>query len=202
MFSTIPSTGSSAKVGPELGRELAAGVLGDRHRRERDRRQEARRCRPPRAPPPGPARDRCAFGVARLLRHVRDRLDPGVGDHPDRDPEREVAPARRRCRARPGRPAGRGRRRAPARSRRAPTWVSRSATASTRLSRADSSVPLTLSGASSATRPMPKKHVAGPVAERLPEDRQVVGHEEGRDRDGDDVGEHLRPGRRGRRRTR
>ena len=34
---------------------------------------------------------------------------------------------------------------------------------------------------------------AGPVAERLPEDGQVVRDEEGRDRRGDDVGEHLRP---------
>ena len=33
--------------------------------------------------------------VARLLRHVRDRLDPRVGDHPDRDRDQEVAPARR-----------------------------------------------------------------------------------------------------------
>ena len=34
----------------------------------------------------------------------------------------------------------------------------------------------------------------GAVAERLPEDGQVVGHEEGRDRDRDDVVEHLPPG--------
>ena len=41
-------------------------------------------------------------------------------------------------------------------------WVSRSAIASTRLSRADSSVPLTLSRASSATSPTPKMTSPGP----------------------------------------
>ena len=36
--------------------------------------------------------------------------------------------------------------------------------------------------------------VPGVLAERSPEDREVVGHEEGRDRDRGDVDEHLRPG--------
>ena len=35
--------------------------------------------------------------LLRLLGHVRDRLDPGVGDHADRDPEGEVPPGRRRA---------------------------------------------------------------------------------------------------------
>ena len=70
--------------------------------------------------------------VLGLLGHVRDRLDPGVGDHADRDREEEVLPRRRdarggRCRSASGarstrnsadqRPAapGSGSRRPPAR---------------------------------------------------------------------------------------
>ena len=40
----------------------------------------------------------------------------------------------------------------------------------------------------------PDEDVARAVAERLPEDGQVMRHEEGRDRDRDDVVEHLPPG--------
>ena len=87
------------------------------------------------------------FGDARLLRHVRDRLDPRVGDHPDRDPEQEVAPRRRGAEVHLVDEQLRVEDEEQADRRRAPTCVSRSAIASTRLSRADSSVPLTLSAA-------------------------------------------------------
>ncbi len=79
--------------GPELGRVVAVGLARHRHRRERDRRQQRVEADHGRDHHPGAAGDR-ARGVARLLGHVRDRLDPGVRDHPDRDAEREVAPAR------------------------------------------------------------------------------------------------------------
>ena len=81
------------ELAAEGGRVVAGGVLGDRHRRERDHRDEEVEAEHRGDGDPDAARDRFRR-VDRLLGHVRDRLDPGVGDHPDRDPEREVAPGR------------------------------------------------------------------------------------------------------------
>ena len=74
------------------------------------------------------------------------------------------------------------------------TWVARSATARIRFSFADSSVPRMLISAEGDDQHRAADDVAGAVAEPGPEDGQVVGHEEGRDRDRDRVVEHLPPG--------
>ena len=74
------------------------------------------------------------------------------------------------------------------------TCVAKSTTASVIESFAASWTPTMLS----ATRTHDHDHAAHDVprvrAQRLPEDREVVGDEERRDGDGDDVDEHLRPG--------
>jgi hypothetical protein len=54
--------------------------------------------------------------------------------------------------------------------------------------------PLDVEGGESGDQDDPADHVARPLAQRLPEDGQVVRHEEGRDRDRDDVVQHLPPG--------
>ena len=73
------------------------------------------------------------------------------------------------------------------------TCVKKSARARKMFSPADSLTPTTLIAARTMTTPTPKMMSAGRLAERLPEDPEVVGHEEGRDRDRDDVGQHLAP---------
>ena len=89
----MPRIGSLANFGAERGRVVAGGVLDDRHRRERDDRDQQVEAEHGDHGEADAARDR-PRRVAGLLGHVRDRLDPGVGDHPDRDAEREVAPGR------------------------------------------------------------------------------------------------------------
>ena len=80
-------------VDPE--QRLAVGSdATHRQRRQRDRRQQ-RVDREHRDHHPV---DRLGHGPARvlgLLGHVRDRLDPGVGEHAQRDRDEEVAPRRR-----------------------------------------------------------------------------------------------------------
>ena len=81
-------------------------------------------------------RDRVRL-VLGLLGHVRDRLDPRVGEHADRDREDEVAPRRRHAELRRCRPASR------ARTSTAPittssSWVRKSTTASVTLIPVDS----------------------------------------------------------------
>ena len=63
-----------------------------------------------------------------------------------------------------------------------------------RFSFADSSVPRMLISGEGDDQHRAADDVAGAVAEPGPEDGQVVGHEEGRDRDRDRVVEHLPPG--------
>ena len=76
----------------------------------------------------------CATRVLGLLGHVRDRLDPGVGDHAHRDRDEEVLPGRA------PRPGGRcgpaSRARTPARrpTSTSSSWVQKSMTASTMFS--------------------------------------------------------------------
>ena len=145
--------------GPELGRVVAGGVLGHRHRRERDGGQERVQAehgqdRRADAARDGPRR------VPRLLGHVRDRLDPRVGDHPDRDPEREVAPASAQRRGRPASTSRSGSNTSARPMTTSTAWVSRSAIASTKFRRADSSVPLMLSSGEQRHQPDAEEHVA------------------------------------------
>ena len=149
--------------GPELGRVVAGGVLGDRHRRERDDRQQQRRA-PSTASDrePDPARDR-PRGVA---------APPRPCSRSSRSRCRRSSRPRSRARSRPRsapRPRWtlltsdvRARARARCRSRPGRSGCTRSAIASTRLSRDDSSVPLMFSAASSATRTIPPITSPGP----------------------------------------
>ncbi len=77
----------------ELRHVLAVGLLGDRQGGQRDRGQGRVDREHGDHHAVDRARDRPLL-VARLLGHVRDRLDPGVGDHPDRDRDQEVVPGR------------------------------------------------------------------------------------------------------------
>ena len=78
---------------PQLGDVLAVGLLGDRQGRQGHRRQGGVDREYGDHHPVDGARDRL-LRVARLLGHVRDRLDPGVRDHPDGDRDQEVMPRR------------------------------------------------------------------------------------------------------------
>ena len=133
-------------------------------------------------------------GLLGLLGHVRDRLDPRVGDHPDGDPEREVAPGRRDAEVDlahqqvgveheddPDPDEDDLRREVGDREHEIEPRRLLGALDVERREQRDESDP--------------EDHVGGALPERLPEHREVVGHEEGRDRDRDDVGEHLAPGR-------
>ena len=73
------------------------------------------------------------------------------------------------------------------------TWVARSATARTMLRRAASLIPITLITTSDRMTTMPPIVLYGHVRQHRPEHGQVVGHEERRDGDRDDVVEHERP---------
>ena len=178
--------------GAELGREVAGGVLGDRHRREGDDRDQQVEAEDGGDGEADAARDRPrrVFG---LLGHVGDRLDPGVGDHPDRDPEHEVTPGRgdaevdvvdQDLRAEDqdeadpdqdhlGGEVGDGEDEVQFRRL---------------LGAAD------VDQGEGDDQHRAADDVAGAAAQPGPEDRQVVGHEEGRDRDRDRVVEHLPPG--------
>ena len=72
---------------------MARGVLDHRHRRESDNRDQQVEAEN-RDHDEADALGNRARRVLGLLGHVGDRLDAGVGDHPDRDTEREVAPSR------------------------------------------------------------------------------------------------------------
>ena len=78
----------------EQRRVGAVGLLGHRQRRERDHRQQRVDGEDGDDHAVDRGRDRLRL-VLGLLGHVRDRLDPGVGDHADRDREEEVLPRRR-----------------------------------------------------------------------------------------------------------
>ncbi len=176
----------------ELGRVVAGGVVGDRHRREGDHRDQQVEAEHREDDEADAARDR-PRGVLRLLGHVGDRLDPGVGDHPDRDPEREVAPGRGDAEMdvvdqhlgaedeeQPdqdehhlGREVG---------DRQDQVEFGR-------LLRA-----VHVERGEAGDQDRAADDVSRAVPERVPEDRQVVGDEEGRDRDRDHVVEHLPPG--------
>ena len=73
------------------------------------------------------------------------------------------------------------------------TWVSRSVIARTMLTLVDSPSPRMLSSGQDRDDRRAADHVPWPVAERREERRQVVGDEEGADRDGDDVVEREPP---------
>ena len=188
----MPRIGSSAKVRAERGGVVAGGVLGDRHRRERDDRDQQVEAEHGGDGEADAARDRPGR-VLGLLGHVGDRLDPGVGDHPDRDPEREVAPGRgdaevdvvdQDLRAEDqdepdpdqhdlGGEVGDGEDQVQFRRLLGAADVDQGEADDQRRAADD---------------------VAGAAAQPGPEDGQVVGHEEGRDRDRDRVVEHLPPG--------
>ena len=167
--------------------------MDDRHRRQRDDRDQQVEAEHRGDDEAGGFGDR--FGrFLGLLGHVRDRLDAGVGDHRDRDPEGEFAPTRRYAEV---------------------DVVDQDV----RAEHEDDADPdqhdlggevgdredevefRGLLGAADVERGeaddqrRAADHVAGAVPERGPEDGQVVGHEEGRDRDRDRVVEHLPPGR-------
>ena len=72
--------------------------------------------------------------------------------------------------------------------------VAKSTTASRMFSFAASWIPTMFSPTSSQVRHDPDDDVPGVRPQRLPEDREVVRHEDHRDRDGDHVVQHLRPG--------
>ncbi len=178
----------------ELGRELAVRPLGHRHRRQRDDRQQRVEADHREHDQPDAARDR-----------LRGVLAP---------PRPCSRSSRSRCR-RPSRP----RSRAGSRPRSAPTPSSTWSTSSSGLR--TSTIPISTSsdlreevrdrehevqprrllGAldverrEQADQDDRADHVRRALPQRLPEDREVVRHEEGRDRDRDDVGEHLAPSR-------
>ena len=75
------------------------------------------------------------------------------------------------------------------------SWVMKSMTASSTLTPVDSLTPKMLIAGQQRDHDRADDDVAGPVAQRLPEQpADVVRHEERRDGDRADVGEHLRPG--------
>ncbi len=138
-----------------------------------------------------PARDRLLV-VARLLGHVGDRLDPGVGHHRHGDGDEEVADrghgpevhlAHQLIGIEHEHDAHDHEQHLGAEVRHREAHVD----------------PRRLLDAHHVQDPEQDHHhdaahdVGGRFAERRPEDPQVVGHEEGRDRDRDDVGEHLAP---------
>ncbi len=193
MFSTIPRTGSSANVVPSSVVNSPFAPSVDRHRRERDDRQQRVEADHREHDEPDPARDRLR-GVARLLGHVRDRLDPGVGDHPDRDAEQEVPPGRRRPELDlVDEQLG-------VEHEHDPDQHQQDLREEVR-DREHEVQPRRLLGALDVERRQQADqddradHVRGTLTQWLPEDREVVRHEEGRDRNRDDVGEHLAPSR-------
>ena len=178
------------RVGGELRAEHRHPVV-DGHRREGDQRQRE---------VDGEDRDRDhedrardgTDRVARLLREVGDGLDPRVGDHRDRDREQEVAPGRRRpevdvvgerVRAENENEAEQDEQHLRREVDRGETDVDLR-----RLLNPDDVESDEDDDDDCAADDVPRVR-----AERLPEDREVVRHEERRDGDRDDVVEHLRP---------
>ena len=181
------------EFGAENGAVVARGVLGHRHCRERHDRDQHVEHEDGDHHQADAARDR-PRGIARLLGHVRDRLDPRVGDHPHGDPEREVPPARRdaqvdvvdqdvRAEHEDDPDAHQddlGAQVPDGEDQVEPGGLLRSLDVQRREDRDDHDA---------------AEDVSRAVAERRPEDAQVVRHEERRDGDRDHVIEHLRPGR-------
>ena len=132
-------------------------------------------------------------GVARLLGHVRDGLDPGVGDHRDREREDQLREARRHAevdlvdqhrRVEDQHRAEHDQRDLGARGR---------ASARKMFSLADSPSPRMLSSGEQRDHRDAADDVPGRVAQRREERAEVVRHEEGADRDREDVVERQRP---------
>ena len=184
--------GVAGELGPEVRRVVAADVM-DRHRGEGDQRQQRVEAEYGGDRQPDPLRDRLR-GVLGLLRHVRDRLDPCVGDHPHRDPEQEVPPARRHAEVDVvDQDAGAENQREPDRNQ-----DHLGAEVGNRQDQVE---------AGGLLRPLhverrekdDHRDAADDVARRVPQPRpehgEVVRHEERRDRDRDDVVEHLPPAR-------
>ncbi len=197
-FSTTPSTGSFVKPPssggrPEQGHPLAVGLLEDRKSRERDERQgEIDREDRGRDQLVG-VRD-VARRVPHLLRQVGNGLHARVGEHRHGDRQRELAPGGGDA------PADVAREDVRAEDEDEPDHDEE------RLGgevddRQDDVELRRLLDAHDVDRheddhdDRAADDVPGVLAERLPEDREVVRDEEGRDRHGGDVDEHLRPGR-------
>ncbi len=177
-----------------LAEERVVAPAGDavhRQRHQRDRRQR-QVDREHRAGDVLVGERHVARRVARLLREVGDRLHPGVGDHPDRDREEELAPFRRDAEVDPGDQDVRveDQRRA----ERDEQHLRRE------VDHGEHDVqPHRLPDPEHVERDEQQDHdraaddVPRVLPERPPEDRQVVGDEERRDRDRDDVVEQLGP---------
>ncbi len=175
----------------EVRDPVAVGVLVDRQRRERDERQRE-------VDREDGARDELvrlrdvAGRVARLFGEVRHRLDAGVREHRDRDRDEELAP--RRCDAEldvvDEDLRAEDQDEADDHEKRLRREVDhREQDVQVRgLLDADDVDPDEEDDHDRAADDVPRVR-----AQRLPEDRQVVRHEERRDRDGRDVDEHLRP---------
>ena len=131
--------------------------------------------------------------VARLLGEVRDGLDPGVGDHRDRDRERELAQVGATPQWTFERQRSCGLKTSTKPSSTSSSCVAKSTTARTMFSRAASWIPTMLSATRTTTTRDAADDVPRVRPQRLPEDREVVRDEERRDRDRDDVVQHLRP---------
>ena len=132
--------------------------------------------------------------VARLLGQVRDGLDPGVGDHRHRDREEELAPRRRDApvdvRGQHMRAEDQGEAQQHEQHLRGEVDQRQPDVDARRLLDADD-----VERHQQQDHHAPADDVPRVLAQRRPEDREVVRHEERRDGDRDDVVEHLRPGR-------
>ena len=172
-------------------RRLVAVDQVHRQRRERDERQREVDREDGDRDEPDRARDR-PHGVARLLGEVRDGLDPRVGDHPHRDREEELAPGR--CRAEVDvvdeRRGAEDEEEAEQHEQqlRAEVDEREDDVQLRRLLDADD-----VEGDEHDDHRRAADDVPRVLLQRPPEDREVVGHEERRDGDRDDVVEHLRP---------
>ena len=192
----MPSTGSLAKPPSSGGRPSCGGepvgALGDGERRQGDRRQRE---------VDGVHRDRRPGGWSAGC--------PGRGRAP---PRRGSRSSRCRCR-RSSPPGSRGRSRCQVGATPKCTlltrtsgekistkpritssaWVAKSMTARSTLRRAASFTPTMLIADQQDDDQRAHDHVPRVLLERIPEDREVVGDEERRDGDRDDVVEHLGP---------
>ena len=180
------------ELGAEVGRVMARHVV-DGHGREGDQGEEGVEAEHGHHRQPHPLRNRLR-GILRLLRHVRDRLDARVGDHSHRDPEKEVPPAR--CHTEVDVVDQDAR----AEDQDQPDHDQDHLRAEVG-DRQDQVEPARLLGPLHVECRQEDDHddaaddVARRVSEPRPEDGQVMRHEERRDRDRDDVVEHLPPAR-------
>ena len=139
------------------------------------------------------ARGNRTHGIARLLRQVGDRLDPGVGDHRHRDREQEGAPGRRDAqvdvRSQHMRVEDQEEAEPDEQELRGEVDHSEEDVEVRRLLD-----PHDVDADEEPGQDDADDDVPGVRPQRLPEDRQVVRDEDHRDRDGDHVVEHLGPG--------